>query len=110
MFRRIEGEIEMTDDIAVGMPRRGWSAVGGRVMPPATGRAAEEPDTAPPRARRELTGHVSFASSDGLLGPGRRLRFRRARWARQALVWLLVVLLAPAVAGWAWGLVGGTVR
>jgi hypothetical protein len=99
----------MTDDIAVGMPRQGWSAVGGRVMPPGQV-LSEDTGPAPVRVRRELTGRVSFASSDGLLGPGRRLRFRRARWARQALVWLMVVLLAPAVAGWLWGLVGASAR
>lgn len=97
----------MTDDIAARMPRRGWSAIGGRVNPPPHAFAREDGDSVQPRARRELTGRVSFASSDGLLGPGRRLRFRRARWARHLLVWMVAVLLAPAFAGWVWGLVGG---
>ena len=94
----------MTDDIAVGMQGRGWSAVGGRVIPPSN--ASPSRTGAPARAPRqgELTGRVSFATSDGLLGPGRRLRYRRARWIQHAIVWLAVVLLAPLVAGWAWGL------
>jgi len=96
----------MTDDIVASMPRRGGSAVGGRVIPPADGTVRDAAALVPKRARQELTGRVSLASADGLLGPGRRLRFRRARWARQALIWMLVVLLAPALTGWIWGLLG----
>jgi|GEM_PF-2892506 len=101
----------MTDDIAVGMRGQGWSAVGGRVIPPstATPNRAAAATTRSPR-RGELTGRVSFTTSDGLLGPGRRLRYRRARWMRSAIVWMAVVLLAPLVAGWAWGLLGSLSR
>ena len=95
----------MTDDIAARIARRGWSAVGGRVMPPADG-MVQEPTPSPPLGiRRELTGRVSFASADGLLGPGRRLRSRRGHWARHLFVWMVVVLLAPALLGWVWGLI-----
>lgn len=97
----------MTDDMAVGMPARGWSAIGGRVIPPSSSARARSRDTAgATRQGRQLTGRVSFATSDGLLGPGRRLRYRRASWARFAAVWLAVVLLLPLAAGWAWGLLG----
>ncbi|WP_157131717.1 hypothetical protein [Piscinibacter gummiphilus] len=100
----------MTDDIAVGMRGQGWSAVGGRVIPPSS--AAPHRAAAAARSTRpgELTGRVSFTTSDGLLGPGRRLRYRRARWVRHAVVWLAIVLLAPLVAGWAWGLLGSMSR
>ena len=99
----------MTDDIAVRMQGQGWSAVGGRVIPPSTA-TAHRADAARPPRRGELTGRVSFTTSDGLLGPGRRLRYRRARWARNAVIWLAVVLLAPLVAGWAWGLLDALSR
>jgi hypothetical protein len=92
----------MSDDIAVGMQGRGWSAVGGRVIPPGTSRAPVRAMGRPSQAG-ELTGRVSFTTSDGLLEPGRRLRYRRGSWARVALVWFALVLLAPLAAGWAWG-------
>ncbi|MET0349114.1 MAG: hypothetical protein ABW067_04940 [Rhizobacter sp.] len=101
----------MTDDIAVGMQGQGWSAVGGRVIPPTTAASQRGHAAGRPSSRRgELTGRVSFTTADGLLGPSRRLRFRRARWVRQAVVWLAVVFLAPLVAGWAWGLLGSLSR
>lgn len=99
----------MTDDLAVGMPTRGWSAIGGRVIPPSAGEHAAQ--VAPRRAAAsDLKGHLSFATSDGLLGPGRRLRYRRARWARVAFVWAALVLLVPLGLGWAWGVVGSLLR
>ena len=99
----------MTDDIAVGMQGQGWSAVGGRVIPPSNATSNRTAAARAPR-RGELTGRVSFATADGLLGPGRRLRYRRARWVQHAIVWLAVVLLAPLVAGWAWGLLSAASR
>lgn len=100
----------MTDDLAVSMPSRGWSAVGGRVIPPSPREAAPRSPVPTPRAGTELRGHLSFASSDGLLGPGRRLRYRRARWARYAFVWAAIVLLLPLGVGWAWGVMGTLLR
>jgi len=93
----------MSDDIAVEMRGRGWSAVGGSVIPPGA-HAGSRPSGVRVTRPGELTGHVSFTTSAGLLGPGRRLRYRRAGWARAAIVWLALVLIAPLVAGWAWGL------
>jgi len=95
----------MTDDFVASLRGRGWSAVGGRVMPPADG-MVRDAALVPPPARRELTGRVSFASADGMLGPGRRLRFRRTRLVRQLVAWMLVVLLMPVLTGWIWGLIG----
>ena len=95
----------MIDDIAARIPRQGWSAVGGRVMPPADGAVREPAPSGPPGARRDLKGRVSLATADGVLGPGRRLRFRRAHWVRPFVVWMMVVLLAPALVGWVWGLI-----
>ena len=96
----------MTDDIAARIPRRSWSAVGGRVMPPANRGTVRVPDVSgPPVGRRELKGRVSLASADGLLGPGRRLRSRGGHWVRLVLAWGLVVFLAPALVGWVWGLI-----
>ena len=99
----------MSDDIAVDMQGRGWSAVGGRVIPPTYGaRSARRPAGA--TRPGELTGRVSFTTSDGLLGPGRRLRYRRGGWVRSALVWFALVLLAPLAAGWAFGLLDQVAR
>lgn len=94
----------MTDDIAARMPRRGWSAVGGRLISRGGGTVRGSVVSAPLGSRGELKGHVPLASADGILGPERRLRSRGANWVRRALVWMLVVLLAPALVGWVWGL------
>ena len=95
----------MTDDIAARIARRGWSAVAGRLISPVDGTVRGPVVSAPLGSRGELRGRVPLASADGVLGPGRRLRSRGAHWVRRALVWMLVVLLAPALVGWVWGLV-----
>lgn len=95
----------MIDEMAVGTAGRGWSAVGGRVLTPAS-ESRTRGGAASPRPVSPLNGRVSLATSDGLLGPARRLRYRRVKWVRFAAVWAALVFLMPLAAGWAWGLVG----
>ena len=67
----------MIEDMAVDMRSTRWSAIGGRVLPPAAASAAGNVQALRHRPQRKLQGYVSLATSDGLLGPGRRLRYRR---------------------------------